>query len=111
VPLPADAKDLMSFIFQYVLAPPVPGRYRVPITTGTRFDVYDIEVAEEQSIETPLGKLRTLPIRQLPGSREGRIEIWLAADYRYLPVRIRHFDRKGNLTGEQMVNEIRVSDE
>jgi hypothetical protein len=26
-------------------------------------------------------------------------------------VRIRHFDRDGNFGGEQMVNEIRVSDE
>ena len=110
-PLPADAQDFMSFIFHYVLAPPVPGRYRVPITTGSRFDVHEIEVSAEQSIETPLGMLRALPVRQLPRAREGSIEIWLAADYRYLPVRIRHFDRNGNLTGEQMVNEIRVSEE
>jgi hypothetical protein len=55
--------------------------------------------------------LRTLPIRQLPRPGEGSLEIWLAADYRNLPVRIRHYDRKGNFAGEQLVNEIRVSDE
>ncbi len=110
-PLPADAQDLVSFIFQYVLAPPVPGRYRVPIASGSRFETYDIEVSAEESIETPLGTLRTLPIRQRPRPGEGSLEIWLAADYRYLPVRIRHYDRKGNFSGEQMVNEIRVSDE
>lgn len=110
-PLPAGAQDLVSFIFQMVLAPPAPGRYRVPITTGTRFDVYDIEVSAEERIETPLGALRALPVRQLPRRGEATIEIWLAADYRYLPVRIRHFDRRGNFTGEQMVNEIRVSEE
>lgn len=110
-PLPADAQDLVSFIFQFVLAPPDPGRYRVPIASGSRFETYDVEVSAEQSIETPLGTLRTLPVRQVPRGGEGNIEIWLAADYRYLPVRIRHFDRSGNLTGEQIVNEIRVSDE
>jgi hypothetical protein len=93
------------------MAPPAPGRYRVPIATGSRFEIYDIEVSAEQSIETPLGVLRALPLRQLSHSREGTIEIWLAADYRYLPVRIRHYDRRGNFSGEQMVNEIRVSDE
>jgi hypothetical protein len=110
-PLPAGAQDLVSFIFQMVLAPPAPGRYRVPITTGTRFDVYDVEVSAEERIETPLGTLRALPVRQLPRPGEATIEIWLAADYRHLPVRIRHYDRRGNFTGEQMVNEIRVSDE
>jgi hypothetical protein len=110
-PLPADAQDFMSFIFQYVLAPPAPGRYRVPITTGTRFEVYEIVVSGEERIETPLGDLRVLPIRQLPRPGEESIEIWLAADYHYLPVRIRHFNRSGNFSGEQMVNEIRISEE
>jgi hypothetical protein len=110
-PLPAGAQDLVSFIFQFVLAPPAPGRYRVPITTGSRFDVHEIEVSAQERIETPLGTLRALPVRQLPRPGEATIEIWLAADYRYLPVRIRHYDRRGHFTGEQMVNEIRVSDE
>lgn len=110
-PLPAGTQDLMSFIFQYVLAPPAPGRYRVPITTGTRFEVYEIVVSGEARIETPLGDLRALPIRQLPRPGEESIEIWLAADYHYLPVRIRHFNRSGNFSGEQLVNEIRVSED
>jgi len=110
-PLPADAQDLVSFIFQFVVAPPAPGRYRVPITTGSRFEVHEIEVSAEERIETPLGVLRALPVRQLPRPGDGNIEIWLAADYRHLPVRIRHYDRRGNFAGEQVVSEIRVSDE
>jgi hypothetical protein len=110
-PLPAGAQDIVSFIFQLVLAPPAPGLYRVPIATGSRFEVHEIEVSAEERIETPLGMLRALPVRQLPRSGDASIQVWLAADYRYLPVRIRHFDRRGNYTGEQMVNEIRVSDE
>jgi hypothetical protein len=110
-PLTPDAQDLLSFIFQYVLMPPAPGRYRVPIASGSRFEVYELAVSEEERIETPLGTLRTLPIRQLPSAGEGTLEFWLAADYRNLPVRIRYFDRNGNFAGEQLVNEIRVSDE
>ena len=110
-PLPAGTQDLMSFIYQYVLAPPAPGRYRVPITTGTRFEVYEIEVSGEERIETPLGDLKALPIRQVPRPGQESVEIWLAADYHYLPVRIRHFNRSGNFSGEQMVNEIRLSEE
>lgn len=110
-PLPAGTQDLMSFVFQYVLAPPVPGRYRVPITTGTRFEVYEIVVSGEERIETPLGTLRAMPVRQLPHPGQESIEVWLAADYHHLPVRIRHFDRQGNVAGEQVANEIRISEE
>jgi len=109
--LPAGAQDLLSFIFQFVLLPPTPGLHRVPITTGTRFEVYDIAVSGEERIETPLGTLRTLSVKQMPRAGEDSIEISLAAEYRYLPVRIRHYDREGNYSGEQLANEIRVSEE
>jgi len=91
--------------------PPAPGRFRVPIATGSRFEVHEIEVSAEESIETPLGTLRALPVRQLPRPGAESIEIWLAAEYRYLPVRIRHYDRDGNYSGEQVVSEIRVSED
>ena len=110
-PLPAGTQDFMSFIYQYSLRPPAPGRYRVAITTGTRFDTFEVEVTAEEYIETPLGTLRALPVRQLPRPGAESIQIWLAADYRYLPVRIRHFDREGTPSGEQMVSEIRISEE
>lgn len=110
-PLPADAQDLMSFVYQFVMAPPPPGRHRIPITTGTRFEVFDVNVGEETQIDTPIGALKALPIKQVPRPGAESIEVWLAADYRYLPVRIRHFDRDGSFSGEQLVTDIRVSDE
>jgi hypothetical protein len=109
--LQPGAQDLMSFIFQFVLLPPQPGRYQLPITTGTRFEVYGFEIGPEEPLETPIGTVRALPIRQLSRSGLESIELWLAAEYRYLPVRIRHYDREGNLSGEQIVNEIRISEE
>ena len=42
---------------------------------------------------------------------EESLELFLAAEYRYLPVRIRFFSREGEPQGEQIVTEIRVSDE
>ena len=109
--LPAGTQDFMSFIYQFVLRPPAPGRHRVPLTNGSRFEIYEIEVSEETVIETPLGTLRALPVRQLPRPGAESVEIWLATEYRYLPVRLRHFDRDGHYSGEQVANEIRISDE
>ena len=110
-PLPAGTQDLMSLIYQHTVLPPAQGRFRVPVTTGSRFENYEIEVAAEELIETPLGTLRALPLKQLPNPGMESIQIWLAAEYRYLPVLIRHFDREGSFSGEQMVSEIRISEE
>ena len=110
-PLPAGTQDLMSLIYQHAVMPPVPGRFRVPVTTGSRFDIYEIEVTAEESIETPIGTLRALPVKQLPKPGMESIQIWLAMEYRYLPVLIRHYDREGRFSGEQVVSEIRISEE
>ena len=109
--LPAGTQDLMSLMYQFSLTPPAPGRHRFPIATGSRFEVYDIEVAVEETIETPLGTLKALPVKQIARAGSESIEFWLAAEYRYLPVKIRHYDREGNFSGEQVVSEIRVSDD
>lgn len=111
VALPAGSQDLMSFIFQMSLVPPQPGRFRVPVTNGSRFETYDVEVFSEEDIETPLGTLKAIPVKQMRRAGAETIEIWLAAEYRYLPVKIRFLDREGAPSGEQIVNEIRISEE
>lgn len=109
--LTAGTQDIVSFMYQLALVPPAPGRYRMPITTGSRFDTYELEVLGEETIETPIGTLRALPVKQLARAGQESIEVWLAVEYRYLPVRIRHYDREGKPSGEQVVTEIRISEE
>jgi hypothetical protein len=110
-PLLPDAQDIVSFMYQLALSPPEPGRMQLPITNGSRFETYEIVVRDIERIETPLGVLRTLPIRQVARPGDESIAIWLAADYRYLPVKIRFFDREGRPTGEQVVDRIEISEE
>jgi hypothetical protein len=109
--LPAGSQDMVSFMYQLSLAPPSPGRIQLPITNGADLEIYELEVLPEENIETPLGMLKSLPIRQLRRPGEEGIEIWLAVEYRYLPVKIRFINREGEQSGEQLVSEIRVSDE
>ena len=109
VDLPPASQDIASFAFQLALHPPAPGRVRLPITNGTRFEIYELEVMAEERIETPLGMLDALPLRQLRKEGAEGIEVWLAVHYRYLPVKVRFLDRDGNAAGEQVVSEIRIS--
>ena len=107
-PLPAGTQDLVSFMFQFGLAALPAGRFTMPITNGSRIERYEFEVGAEETLETPLGALRTIPVRRLRKTGEEGQEIWLAIEYRYLPVRVRLLDRQGNMSGEQMVSEISV---
>jgi hypothetical protein len=109
VDLPSASQDIVSFVFQFALRPPAPGRVRLPITNGTRFETYELEVLAEERIETPMGLLDALPLKQLRREGAEGIEVWLGVDYRYLPVKVRFLDRDGIAVGEQIISEIRIS--
>lgn len=105
------AQDLISLAYHFSLSPPAPGRLRIPVTSGRDLDLREIEVLPEEVIETPMGQMRALRLRQIARPGKEHFELWLAIQYHYLPVRLRYFDRNGNYTGEQVALEIRVSDE
>ena len=110
-PLPRGSQDIVSFMYQLALDPPQPGRTRVSVTNGSRLETYVIEILPEEKIETPLGVMRTLPVRQVRDKGGEGVDLWLATEYRHLPVRIRFYGRDGEPAGEQIVTEIRLSDE
>lgn len=110
-PLPPGSQDLVSFMYQLALDPPRPGRTTVSVTNGSRLETYELDVRAEEKIETPLGVMRALPIRQVRRARAESIELWLATEYRHLPVRIRFYGRDGEPAGEQIVTEIRLTED
>ena len=110
VELPAGSQDVISFMFQLALTPPAPGRIRFPFTRGVRLDYASFDVLAPEMIDTPLGHLRAIPIMQVREPGDESIAIWLATDYRNLPVRVRFYNRDGEGSGELLVSEIKVSD-
>jgi hypothetical protein len=76
------------------------------ITSGHKLESYVLDITAEESIELPLGTMRAVPVRQVRAPGEERLELWLAADPPRLPVRLRFFDRDGNLTVEQIATRI-----
>ena len=109
--LPARSQDLLSFMYQLALNPPAPGRLQQVVTNGSRIEVYELDVLEEETIDTPLGRLRALPIKQVRRSGEESLALWLAVEHRYLPVRVQFFDRAGKSQGEQIITELKVSED
>lgn len=109
--LPLGAQDFVSFMYQLSLAPMSGNRIQIPLTNGVRFDTLEFDVRPEEHLDTPLGMLRVMPVAQVRKPNTETMEVWLAAEYNYLPVRIRFIGRDGAPTGEQIVTDIRVGNE
>lgn len=107
VRLPAGTQDLLSFLYQLALAPPQAGSTQLYITNGRKLDNYGYQTLEEETLETPLGQIKTLHIGKLHQEGEENTEIWLATEYHYLPVKIRHTDKQGSVI-EQTAAAIKV---
>jgi Protein of unknown function (DUF3108) len=106
--LPAGSQDFVSFMFQLSLAPPPRGRIQMPITNGRNFETYELDVLDEETLETPMGALRVLPVKRAAGPSADGITVYLATEFRHLPVRILHFNRDGSPGGEIIATSIRI---
>lgn len=111
VALSAGSQDIISFMYHLALAPPAPGRIQLPFTRGARLDMVSFDVLPAETVDTPLGRLRAIPVVQARETGQESLAIWLATEYRNLPIRIRFYNREGELSGEQLVSEIQVSDQ
>ncbi|MBI1174819.1 MAG: DUF3108 domain-containing protein [Sideroxydans sp.] len=110
-PLPAGTQDILSFLYQ--LSQESFNRELIPlaISNGKKLENYQLEVGAEEDIITPMGKIRALHLRKLHGPGEEGLEIWLGLEYRMLPVKFRQIERSGEIAGELVIKEIRISDE
>ncbi len=93
--LPEGTQDLLSFMYQLAFAPPQGSVVKLPVTNGRKLDSYAYWVVEE-ALETPMGVLNTLHLGKHREEGEKDTEVWLAADYHYLPVKISQLDKDGD---------------
>ena len=93
--LPEGTQDLLSFMYQLAFAPPQSSVVKLPVTNGRKLDSYAYWVVEE-ALETPMGVLNTLHLGKHREEGEKDTEVWLAADYHYLPVKISQIDKDGD---------------
>ena len=91
------AQDMLSFLYQFMFVPPLE-EMLITIANGKKLKTYAYGFEGEETIETRLGKMRVWHIAKLNADSDDKMEFWLAADYRYLPVRIRQTERDGTVT-------------
>lgn len=105
--LDPGAQDQLSILYQLALSAPHSGRFRVMLTTGRRVYRYEYAVVGDETIETPLGSLRTQHLTRV-GTADGDTgaDVWLAYDHHFLPVRFTL--SRGGQVMEHVLAELRL---
>jgi hypothetical protein len=110
VPLLAGAQDRMSVMMQLGgLLAASPGRYpagtKISIqTVGVRDgDVWVFVVGDEEKLSLPAGEYTARKLTRTPRRDfDRKLELWLAPQYGYLPVRIRQTEANGDFADAQL---------
>jgi outer membrane biosynthesis protein TonB len=111
IALPELTQDFLSFLYQLSQLPLDQEHLSMYVSNGKKLENYQLTVGSEEEIQTRLGKLRVLPLRKGHAPGEEGLEIWLGLEYRLLPVKIRQIDRRGEIAGEMVISDIRVSED
>ena len=86
-PLEQGTQDFLSFIYQFMFVGPL-DVMQYTLTNGKYVRHYEYHFLGEEKLNTKLGELNTLHIAKSSGDPDEKTEVWLASDYRYIPVKI-----------------------
>jgi hypothetical protein len=106
-----QAQDLLSL--PYHLSQQALNVVSIPVALSYNASVnqYYIAMGNEVTIHTAMGELRAIPLSKVHGANEEGLIMWLALEYRLLPVKILYLDKSGAVTANMVITDIRVSDE
>ncbi|MDP8566506.1 DUF3108 domain-containing protein [Methylophilus aquaticus] len=104
--LPANTLDILSFMYQFMFVPPLQEMH-VALTNGKRLGEYDYAFEGEESLQLGEQTVQTLHIAHSRGDTDEKIELWLASEYRYVPVKIRKVEKNGMVI-EQVATQIQA---
>lgn len=92
--LPNNTQDLLSFMYQFMFMPPLQ-EMRVSLTNGKRIGEYQYSFEGEEDITVAGQALHTMHIAHSRGDTDEKIDLWVAVDYRNVPVKIRKTEKNG----------------
>lgn len=110
-PLPVDAQDAFSFLYQLSQLPMNGEFFTLSVSSSALIEQYQIEIGAKENITTAMGELRALHLRKMHAQGTAYFEIWLGLEYRLLPVKFRQVDSAGNVTEEFVIAGIRAADD
>jgi hypothetical protein len=108
-------QDRLSFQFQLMLlAQRLPQRFtpgsviEMPVTGSRELESYRFDVTEPETLVIAGQAIETVKLDRAPGGpgAGAHIEVWLAPQRKWLPVKLRFTDRSGNVTENVLVEAV-----
>ncbi len=82
-------QDRLSLMYQFMFTPVAKlKQVSFPMTNGKKIESYRYQVAGKEAIDTPLGKMQTLHLVKQREAGDNTVEVWLAPDRHFIPVRL-----------------------
>ena len=87
--LEAGTQDILSLMYQFVLAPPTKDSINLAVTTGKKLRSYQYQVQDKKTpLSTKAGKFSTLKLINAADEIDDQKQLFLAMDKQYIPVKI-----------------------
>jgi len=105
-----QAQDALSLPYQLSQLPLDQRKIPIALSNGKGIKKHFIVVGEETTINTAMGELHTIELHKEHNANEDGLIIWLALEYRLLPVKMQYLDKSGEISANMVITDIRVSD-
>jgi hypothetical protein len=102
---PGYTQDILSFMYQFMFAPPL-DEMQMYLTNGKKFSQYDYVFEGEETLELKFASVNTYHIQHAKTDSDEKTELWLAVDYRYVPVKIKKTEKDGTVI-EQIATKLK----
>lgn len=100
-------QDRLSILYQFMISPPGRDRIEAWMTNGRSVTRYSYERRGTEMIQTPVGMYEALHIHRKDGEDGNEIDLWLAQDRHFVPLRIR-LTHKDGTKDEQSLQSLSV---
>lgn len=94
--LETGTQDLLSFMYQFMFTPPLESN-AINITNGKTLRNYNYRFAGEEIIYSKFGALGSIHLIKASANSDEKTELWLATDYKNLPIKIRKTEKNGSV--------------
>lgn len=95
LPVAPGTLDRLSILYQFMIAPPGNERVEAWMTNGRNVTRYAYERRGVETIQTPMGTYQALRIHRKDTDDGNEVDLWLAQDRHFVPLRIRLTHKDG----------------
>lgn len=100
-------QDGASFLHQLPFLMARGGEFPLLIANGRKVQQHDVQVVGQETVSTERGDFAALRLRRIAREDSSSVEVWLAPDLHFMPVKIRYQGRRGDVL-EQVLTSAQI---